>query len=263
MKRYVSMIILASIILFMSPLNTNVLIAGGSIYNYMESNQTTKSGLTAGVSAELSDALISDNISTVDNNLTAGISNTIMNCLASANESEVTINKKEVTVVAQPPEIVQIEPEPKLTEYEIAQINNENIYEGEGYYIVLGRSITSLSESEFDLFCRIIMAEAEGEPDETQIAVAETVLNRVDSKTFPDTVTDVIWQRDHGVQFSPTIDGRINLHPSERVIKNAKIALIERRYPKEMLFFTSTNYTRGYTEYDKIGNMYFSLYYGD
>ncbi len=55
-----------------------------------------------------------------------------------------------------------------------------------------------------------IYFEARGEPVEGQIAVAEVVLNRVDSARYPDTVCKVVNQgtgRLHACQFSYTCDG--------------------------------------------------------
>lgn len=50
-----------------------------------------------------------------------------------------------------------------------------------------------------------IYYEARSEPLAGQIAVAEVVINRVDSDRFPDTVCGVVWQPR---QFSFTHDGR-------------------------------------------------------
>jgi N-acetylmuramoyl-L-alanine amidase len=72
---------------------------------------------------------------------------------------------------------------------------------------------------------RIIHAESVGEPLEGQIAVGNVVLNRVASPDFPNTVYDVIFDRTHGIQFSPVADGTIQNTPSELSIIAAKISL--------------------------------------
>lgn len=60
----------------------------------------------------------------------------------------------------------------------------------------------------FYLLAKIAMAEAEGESLETKMLVILTVLNRVKSNAFPDTVHDVIFQNRNGVyQFSPVMSG--------------------------------------------------------
>jgi spore germination cell wall hydrolase CwlJ-like protein len=61
--------------------------------------------------------------------------------------------------------------------------------------------------SENDLFCMVqnVYFEARGEDALGQAAVAHVTLNRVRSPAYPDSVCDVVWQRD---QFSWTNDGR-------------------------------------------------------
>lgn len=63
------------------------------------------------------------------------------------------------------------------------------------------------TEEEY-MLAKIAMAEAEGESIETKILVILTVLNRVDSGGFPDTIEEVIFQNSGGVyQFSPVVEG--------------------------------------------------------
>ena len=62
----------------------------------------------------------------------------------------------------------------------------------------------NLSPTELEVLCRIVEAEAGGEDEEGKLLVANVVLNRVESEKFPDTVTEVVLQRENGVcQFSP------------------------------------------------------------
>lgn len=66
----------------------------------------------------------------------------------------------------------------------------------------------NLSEENKYLLAKIAMAEAEGESIETKVYVILTVLNRVESKQFPNTIEDVILQNRNNVyQFSPVIPG--------------------------------------------------------
>lgn len=51
----------------------------------------------------------------------------------------------------------------------------------------------SLSFAERQLLARVVWAEARGESDEGQQAVAEVVLNRLASENFPDRLTDIIY----------------------------------------------------------------------
>ena len=60
-----------------------------------------------------------------------------------------------------------------------------------------------LSDDDIDLLAKIIWLEARGEEFEGQQAVAEVVLNRILSDDFPDTLSEVIYERHDGVdQFS-------------------------------------------------------------
>lgn len=60
----------------------------------------------------------------------------------------------------------------------------------------------ALSEEDVETLARLVWLEARGEPFEGQVAVVEVVLNRILSPAFPDTVDEVVYQRDP-VQFSP------------------------------------------------------------
>lgn len=64
-----------------------------------------------------------------------------------------------------------------------------------------------LSLGEYDLFCRIIEAEAPNEGLQGKIMVANVILNRVASPEFPNTITSVI---NAPGQFSPVRSGKIN-----------------------------------------------------
>lgn len=67
-----------------------------------------------------------------------------------------------------------------------------------------------LSEEDKYLLAKIVMAEAEGEPEYgTKFLIIATVLNRVDSDKFPNTIREVILEEHDGVyQFSPIGNGR-------------------------------------------------------
>lgn len=78
-----------------------------------------------------------------------------------------------------------------------------------------GRSSTSrwnFSPAEIDLFARLVHSEAAGEPYTGLVAVAASVLNRLQSSIYPNTLSGVIYQVVGGYyQYSPVLDGRINL----------------------------------------------------
>lgn len=67
-------------------------------------------------------------------------------------------------------------------------------------------SSTSASRNDdFTLLCRMISAEARGEPYTGQVAVGAVILNRVDHPSFPNTVAGVLYQPG---AFSPVSDGQ-------------------------------------------------------
>ncbi|MFZ5595726.1 MAG: LysM peptidoglycan-binding domain-containing protein [Bacillota bacterium] len=90
-----------------------------------------------------------------------------------------------------------------------------------------GVSRGGVSASEFDYLARIITAEADNQSYEAKVAVGATVLNRVKSPLFPDTIREVVNQVDSGgrYQFEPVLNGWINRPPSESAIKAAQDAL--------------------------------------
>lgn len=87
---------------------------------------------------------------------------------------------------------------------------------------------------------RIINAEARGESLAGKIAVGNVVLNRVASPQYPNTVREVIFDKAHGVQFTPAYSGAIYNTPSEESIVAAKIALDGGNTAGRSLFFANT-----------------------
>lgn len=71
--------------------------------------------------------------------------------------------------------------------------------------VFLARSSTRISAEDVNCMAEALYHEARGEGMKGQAAVAEVILNRVDSRTFPSTVCGVINQPS---QFSYTIGGR-------------------------------------------------------
>lgn len=67
-----------------------------------------------------------------------------------------------------------------------------------------------LDEQEYQILLKIVEAEAGGEDTTGKMLVANVVMNRVRSGYFPNTVSEVVYQKQEGrAQFSPTVDGRI------------------------------------------------------
>ncbi len=96
----------------------------------------------------------------------------------------------------------------------------------------------ALSDKERLMLERIVMAEAEGEPYEGKVAVANVVLNRLRSANFPDTIKDVLYQR---YQFSPVSNGRFErVKPNADSVKAVNEALQGRKeVPDNTYYFVS------------------------
>ena len=96
-----------------------------------------------------------------------------------------------------------------------------------------------LSEQDYDALLRIVEAEAGGEDEDGKLLVANVVLNRVNNENFPDTVTEVVMQKEQGVaQFSPTVDGRFqNVKVSQETYEAVERALYGEDISQGALYF--------------------------
>lgn len=91
-------------------------------------------------------------------------------------------------------------------------------------YTAPKNSIKAYTGDELMWLARIIHAESGGEPLMGKIAVGNVIINRIKSDLFPNTVYGVIFDKKHGIQFEPTINGEIYNNPSAESFKAAKHA---------------------------------------
>ncbi len=97
---------------------------------------------------------------------------------------------------------------------------------------------SSLSAADKQLLARLVSAEAKGEPYAGKVAVATVVLNRVDSKDFPNTVKEVIYEKVSGhYAFTPVQNGTINQAADKDSIKAVDEAIAFRGQGKGSLYF--------------------------
>ena len=96
-----------------------------------------------------------------------------------------------------------------------------------------------LSDKDYDALLRILEAEAGGEDQDGKLLVANVVLNRVNNELFPDTVWEVVMQKEQGIaQFSPTVDGRYqNVRVSEDTVAAVERALYGENISQGALYF--------------------------
>lgn len=121
------------------------------------------------------------------------------------------------------------------------------------------------TDDELYWLSKIVSAEAQGEVNMGKTAVANVILNRVESSEFPDTIYGVIFDNKYGVQFTPTADGTIYATPTTDSVIAAKRALLGESVTRNCLYFlnpqTATNswIINSRTFYKRIGNHDFYL----
>lgn len=115
--------------------------------------------------------------------------------------------------------------------------------------------ISKYDKAEIELVALITMAEAEGECEQGKRLVIDTILNRVDSEHFPDTVSDVIYQPN---QFTSVWNGRVKRCEVQNDICKLVTEEMTNRTNSEVLFFTANEYGKYGTPMFNVGNHYFS-----
>lgn len=114
-----------------------------------------------------------------------------------------------------------------------------------------------LSDEDIELIALVTMAEAEGECEEGKRLVIDTILNRVNSEYFPNTVYDVIYQKS---QFSSMWNGRVDKCYVQDDICELVREELKKQSNYEVMFFTAGNYGRYGIPMFQVGNHYFSSY---
>jgi N-acetylmuramoyl-L-alanine amidase len=96
----------------------------------------------------------------------------------------------------------------------------------------------TISAEEKDLLARLVHAEAKGEPFAGKVAVATVVLNRVAHPDFPNTITEVIYERSGGYYaFTPVQNGEINKPADREAYRAVEEALAFRGLGNGSLYF--------------------------
>lgn len=105
--------------------------------------------------------------------------------------------------------------------------------------------VYDISDKEIKMLQRIVQAEAGGEDMIGKILIVNVIMNRVADKHFPDTVKDVIFQKEDGdYQFSPVGSGRYwDVSISKDTEKAVKRALNGEDYSKGALYFVARDKT--------------------
>lgn len=114
-----------------------------------------------------------------------------------------------------------------------------------------------LSDEEIRLIALVTMAEAEGEPELGKRLVIDTILNRVESNRFPNTVYGVVYQPN---QFTSVWNGRSDRCTVRDDIYKLVMEEATSRTNKSVIFFRTDYYHPYGTPMFSIGSHYFSEY---
>ena len=115
--------------------------------------------------------------------------------------------------------------------------------------------IISVSNEDIELLALVTMAEAEGENEEGKRMVIDTILNRVDSERFDNTISEVIYAPN---QFTSMWNGRVDRCYVADDIYQLVIEELTNRTNYDVLYFTAYQYGAYGTPMFQIGNHYFS-----
>lgn len=120
--------------------------------------------------------------------------------------------------------------------------------------------VINITNEELLLLSKLVTGEARGESYEGQVAVAAVVINRVRDPRFPNSIKDVIYQKN---AFSVVNDGSINLEPTESAYSAAQDALHGNDPTNNAIYFwnpdiATCNWIKTLNPYMRIGNHVFA-----
>ena len=122
------------------------------------------------------------------------------------------------------------------------------------------KEVINITNEDLLLLSKLVTGEARGESYEGQVAVAAVVINRVKDARFPNSIKDVIYQKN---AFSVVNDGSINMQPTESAYNAAIEALYGKDPTNKAVFFwnpdiATCKWIKTLNPYLKIGNHVFA-----
>ena len=108
------------------------------------------------------------------------------------------------------------------------------------------------SEKDIAILERVTMSEASTQDFEVQVAVAQTVINRLHMGKFGSSIEEIVYSPR---QYSTADNG----DPTDRVIRAVQEAINNMPYPSDMVYFRENYYHKWAKNYKKLGVLYFSL----
>ena len=122
------------------------------------------------------------------------------------------------------------------------------------------KAVVNLTSEQISLLSRVVEGEARGESYEGQVAVAAVVLNRIKDSRFPNTIEEVVYQKN---AFSIVQDGAINNEPTTSSKKAAIEALYGQDPTNQAIYFwnpdiATCNWIKTLNPHMRIGNHVFA-----
>lgn len=114
--------------------------------------------------------------------------------------------------------------------------------------------IHNITDAEYQLLANLIYYESNIEPIECQMAVAQTVFNRLTNEKFPDTIVEIIFQED---QFQPAGAGVLwNANPTETNYEALERVLLgEKIIPDNVTYFWAS-----YIDVETPGSWFYDMH---
>lgn len=166
---------------------------------------------------------IYDTSSGQDNDGTAGVISQVNNYLNQSSLGDAQINGVVVTESQQ--------------DFDEITGNKQEENEDCDEYVIL---VDNLSTYDKYLLAKIVQCEAGNQGKDAKVAVATVILNRILSQDFPNTVEEVIFEKQNGIyQFSPISDGNWYVKEPTEEDFDAIDTLIYLRYKTDALYFES------------------------
>lgn len=114
----------------------------------------------------------------------------------------------------------------------------------------------SFQKGEYEILCRTVFCEAGNQNLATQTMVALTILNRVASKKFPNSIKDVVYQKN---AYAVTTWKNFEQYKwTKQVEKAVNIALKNNKHPRNMFYFRTEHYHKFGKSYIKSDDLWFS-----
>jgi len=139
--------------------------------------------------------------------------------------------------------------------------SNENSYPTQAQTVKQQKKeVINITNEELLLLSKLVAGEARGESYEGQVAVAAVVINRVKDPRFPNSIKDVIYQKN---AFSVVKNGSIDLQPTESAYSAAQEALYGNDPTDKAIYFwnpdiATCKWIKTLNPYMRIGNHVFA-----